>query len=467
MDSVSKKKVKIVATLSPQVKNSAAISKLIRAGANIFRINCAHLKSRYEFKKLVKTIRAAEEETKIAVSILTDIAGPKVRLGNVLHIKELKNGEEIVFSRDNKENCLTLNTPQILKKLKPEMHIYLGDGTIKLRVVSARASEVRTRVLIGGVLRPRMGFQAEGITLQEFTLSYKDKSDLKLAMKSGVDAIAVSFVQQSWDLKHVRKLMRKNRAPLLFAKIETQDAVLNIEEIIDVADGLLIARGDLGFSVPLAELPFIQKELIRLALKKAKPVITATQMLESMMTNPYPTRAEVTDVAKAILDGTDALMLSGETAVGKFPEETVRMMSSIIKAAEPRISLREFPEESSTASAVSAGVIKMAREVGAHLIIVFTESGGTARRIARHRSVEPIIALTPNQRTVEQLNFSWNVCPRLIKEIKSFDNLLRVARVYARKNGILNLKKGERYIISAGLPLGKSGTTNLLLVQKL
>jgi len=462
------KKVKIVATLGPASDNPKTIEKLIHAGVNVFRINCAHLKSAREIKERIRRVRAAEKKAGMPVSVLADLAGPKVRIGGVEAIREVQTGERIIFAKKGDgKGRLTLNDSHLLKKLNTGTNIYLGDGTIKLRVIGRTGDEVRTRVEIGGALRPRMGFQAVGVTLQKFILSAKDRADLMAALLAGVDAVALSFVQHPRDLMSVRKLFPKKGAPLLFAKIETKDAVKNAERIIDEADGLLIARGDLGFSVPLAELPYIQKELIDLALKKAKPVITATQMLESMITSPYPTRAEVTDVAKAILDGTGAVMLSGETAAGKFPEETVKMMVSIIKAAEPRIVAREYPDETTTAAAVSAGVIKTARQIKARLIIVFTESGGTARRIARHRFGIPIIALSPNQKTVEHLNFTWNVYPKRIKKVKSVDELIAVARHYAQKNDILKVPLGERYIISAGLPLGLTGTTNLLLVQKI
>jgi pyruvate kinase len=261
-------------------------------------------------------------------------------------------------------------------------------------------------------------------------------------------------------------MLPSKNPPLLIAKIETPRAVERIEKIIDVADGIMIARGDLGLSVPMAEVPFIQKALIRLALRKAKPVITATQMLESMMHNSLPTRAEVSDVTKAILDGTDATMLSGETARGQFPEEVVETMANIIMTASPHIAPRDFPEEDYIADAVSASAVKMAAHVKAKLIIVLTQTGATARRLSRHRPSQPIIALSPIDRTLRHLIFSFGVCPVKIGSLKTFDELIPIARKVAMQNDVMPLKKGDRFVISAGVPFGVSGTTNLVLVEK-
>ncbi len=464
-------KVKIVATLGPSTDTVKNINKIIQAGVRIVRINFSHVSSYKDAKKLVDNVRIVEKTTKRPIAILGDLAGPKIRIGNIDGNPELKSNKIFIFHTKKitgTNEATSLNYPKVLENLKIGSEIYLGDGDIKLSVISKSRDEVRARVQVGGILRSRMGFSAIGIKRPTLSLQKKDIADIKTLVSLGIDALAISFVEDENDIHQVRKLLPKNNPPLIFAKTETENSVKNAESIIDAADGLLIARGDLGFSVPIAELPFIQKKLINLGLEKSKPVITATQMLESMIKSPYPTRAEVTDVAKAILDGSDCVMLSGETANGKFPEETVKMMSHIIRRAEKEIvNPLKFPKAKSVADTVSASAIQATEQVDGKLIVVFTDSGSTARRLARHRATYPIIALTPNKITFRQLRFTWGVFPYLINKTQNFDTILVEARKFAMSNGICKLKSGDLYVISAGLPLGKPGTTNLLLVQKI
>ncbi len=468
MFTIENKKVKIVATLGPATNNKDMIVKLARAGANIFRLNLSH-RSKEESLQTVKNIRDAEKEVGYPLSVLGDLAGPKIRIGTVEKEGRVEAGHRIKISAKpvvGSQDCVSVNFPSIIKNLKVGAEIYLGDGLIHLQVEKILPEGVMTRVIVGGGLRSRMGFSAQGLVLNKFSLQAKDKEDIKIMIEAGADALAVSFVQTAKDIETVRALLPKKNPPMLIAKIETRAAVENAYEIFDVAQAVMIARGDLGFSVPMAELPLIQKKLIRLALVKAKPIITATQMLESMIHNPLPTRAEVTDVANAILDGTDAVMLSGETAMGKFPREVVKMMASIIEDVTPHVTTQEFREEEKVADAIAASVVKVADQASAKLIIVFTETGFTARKIARHRPRQPIIVLCSDPRALHKLNFSWGVFPQHSKVLKNLDGLIVETKKVATNNKIMKLKKGELFVISAGVPFGKSGTTNLVLVNK-
>lgn len=462
------KKVKIIATIGPTSESPEMIRKLIDAGVNIFRINFSH-SSRDKVLSLVKKIRTAEKETGKLISIMGDLAGPKVRIGPVAPGVVLAAGdmlkivsEQVAGTREQ----ISINMPVLLDRLQKGMVINIGDGAIQLVVERKFEGGVMARVSAGGNLESRKGFSVEGMDVASFSLSSKDKNDIITALKTKMDALAISFVQRPNDIKFVKSLLPKVGAPILIAKIETAAGVKNASQILDEADGLMIARGDLGLTMPMEELPYIQKRLIALALRKAKPAITATQMLESMIYNHLPTRAEVTDVAKAVLDGTDCVMLSGETAVGKFPAETVRMMYKIIEAAIPRIMPRRFPDENLVADAVSTSAVSIADQLKAKLIIVFTGSGATAKRIARYRPPQAIVALSPDHAITHRLNFSWGIAPIVVKNIKKFDELISQAKIIASKNDFISLKKNEHFVISAGVPFGKSGTTNLVLVER-
>ncbi|OGZ32528.1 MAG: pyruvate kinase [Candidatus Niyogibacteria bacterium RIFCSPLOWO2_12_FULL_41_13] len=462
------KKVKIVATLGPASESGKMILKLAKSGVDVFRINLSHATDE-EIKSRLINIKRASKTLGRPLAVLADLAGIKIRIGKIAPDSKIKNGESVRISSrqimgSGKE--FSVNFPKILENIPLGADIYLGDGALKLKVRRKIKDGAIAEVIKGGNLISGMGFSANTINLANFTLSAKDKNDISKMAEAGIDAIAVSFVMGKKDIEAVKKLLPAKNRPLVIAKIETDSSVKNAEEIIKTADGVMIARGDLGLSVPLAELPHIQKSLIALSLKYAKPVITATQMLESMTNNLMPTRAEVTDVANAILDGTDAVMLSGETATGKYPEEVVKMMSEIIEEADQKVSFREFSEENEIADAVSDSVTHLAEKVGAKLILVFTKSGFTARKIARRRPHQPIIAISPERKTIGKLNFTWGVYPLFGKVHKNFYQIVEEAKKIARDNPVLKLKKGESFVISAGIPFGKSGATNLALVEK-
>lgn len=462
------KKVKIVATLGPASDNPETVYRMANAGVNVFRINLSHA-TEEEIEQRIQAVRAAEEKIGKPIAVLGDLAGPKIRIGNMKDNVILEKEQEIAIVTDHitgDKHKISLNYPSIVPQLKKGAEVFIDDGKLKMEVVKEGKTEVIAKVVVGGLLKPRKGFNAQGISLATKGLSDKDKKDLQTVLDKGVDAIAISFVQSEKDVEVVRKLLPKEHQPLLIAKIETLKGLEEIEKIITAADAIMVARGDLGLAVPMEEIPHLQKRIIEMCLKKAKPVITATQMLESMTTNPIPTRAEVTDVANAIFDGTDAVMLSGETAAGDFPVETVEMMARIIRRTTPHVEHRMYSDIKTIPHTVSAAAGTIADELGAKLIIAFTESGITARRIARHRHRQVIFGLSPNKNTWRKLNFTAGVFSFLIEPVEHFDHMMEQARELARNNPVMPLEKGESFVIVAGMPFKKSGSTNMIYVEK-
>lgn len=460
--------VKIVATIGPSSSDEKTLRALISAGVNIFRYNFSHVDVGH-FKSAVRIIRKIEKELKRPISIMGDIAGPKIRLSDVTPGVVLKKGDKIkIYSHKilGDENGFSINHPALISNINKGAEIYLGDGDALLVAEKSGKDCVVARVQSGGEIRTHMGFSVQGMQGVKFSLSAKDKRDIKTAVAAGLDALAISFVQKSSDLKMVKKLLPKKNAPILIAKIETAEAIEKIDEIMDESGGVMVARGDLALAMPMEEVPFIQKHIIRLGLSKSKPVIVATQMLESMMTRHIPTRAEVADVAKAVLDGADCVMLSGETATGKHPIEAVRRMAKIIDASAPRISPRWHDVVGSVTEGVTSAIVEVADEIDAQLLVALTLSGCTARNIARHRYHVPILAVSSSNQALRKLNFSWNVFPFLIKDLKSFTDVQKAARTAATQNKVQPLKRNQRYVVSAGFPLGKAGATNLMYVDK-
>lgn len=462
------KPVKIVATVGPSTSSSEMIFRLAEEGVDIFRLNLSHA-DRDVLVEVIKSIRDAEEKLERPLTIMGDLAGPKIRIGNVDSDIILENKQLVkIFAKEmvgNNEG-FSVNYPSIIPQLKKGSEIYIDDGLIKLVVEEEEQDgAVLAKVLVGGKLKPYKGFFGQGIVLPLKELSDKDKRDIKFMVEQDADALAISFIQSPEDVLRVRRELPESSKMILIAKIETQSGMEQAGDILQVSDGLMIARGDLGLGVSMSEVPLIQKELINLCLRRAKPVITATQMLESMTHNPLPTRAEVTDVANAILDGTDAVMLSGETAVGDFPLETIRMMVRIIKSTAPHIEVREFHDENEPAHAVGASAGKMADQIGAKLVIDFTHSGVSAQQVARYRHAKPIIALSTNMATLRKLNYTWGVYPRQRKETSDFYHLIEQAKHFAKHNDVKELEAGDKYVIAAGIPFNTAGSTNLLYVD--
>lgn len=461
--------VKIVATLGPASDTLAGIKSLVGNGARVFRINLSHATPEEALQRL-KLIRQVEKETRIPLLALGDLAGPKIRIGAMEPGTVVETGDlvEILATQVvGDKTRFSVARPEIIPALTKGSLLFIGDGDIQFEVVEIGLKRVVARVRIGGPLGSRKGFVAHNLPILKFALTAQDKRHLAALVPAGIDALALSFVQTARDVKSVAKLLPpKGERPMLVAKIETQSGVDNVDEILKEVDALMVARGDLGFAVPLPALPHVQKHLIDVTLRAGKPVITATQMLESMVVHPVPTRAEVTDVANAILDGTDAVMLSGETAAGMFPAQTVATMHAIADEASQHIFPRVY-EDMSISGSVSASIVQTADDIGAKLIVVFTESGTTARHISRHKPQQPILALSPNLATVRGLQLSWGVHAHQSAPVKNLEAAIALARTWIEKASPVPMKPGEPFIMSAGLPFGEPGSTNLLLVQRL
>lgn len=468
------KKTKIICTIGPASEKTATLEKMFKAGMNACRLNFSHGEYGWH-EKTLKNIRAVSKKRGFNSVVIQDLCGPKIRVGELEKPSiKLKEGAEIILtSREivGNEKIISVSYPRLAKDVKKGDVILIEDGTKRLEVKSTKGGDVLCRVVIGGDLKPRKGVNLPGAKLSISALTEKDKKDVLWGIKNKVDFIALSFVRSAKDVLELKNLVAKNGAAIpVIAKIEKREAVDNLTEIIKEADAIMVARGDLGIEASLEEVPFLQKRIIRECLAAGKPVITATQMLESMVENSLPTRAEVTDVANAILDGTDAIMLSEEAAVGKHPVETVNVMSRIARAAEKEfpyleyLKLRHSYKILNTVDAITYDACEIAQSLDVGAIVAFTESGSTAKMIARFKPKSPILAITPSEATLKQLNLSWNVYPARLAPLKTVDEMLKEAKKAAVSFG---LKRGQKIVISAGLPFGVMGSTNLLLVQEL
>jgi pyruvate kinase len=462
------KPVKIVATVGPATHSYETLLALAQTGVDVFRFTMAHANP-VDVADAVKWIRNAEKETDRPLAIMGDLSGPKIRISDVMPDTILEKGQNFLISKHidmGDEHSCGINHTSIIDSLEIGAEVYIDDGTIKLRIDKKVQNGVETTVLAGGLLKPHKGFSAEGLSVKFDGVTEKDKESIALLVEQQVDALAVSFVQTAQDVRNVRELLPEGSKIMLIAKIETAEGVENAEDILEEADGMMIARGDLGLAIPIAKVPFVQKQLIDLCVRNAKPVITATQMLESMISKPMPTRAEVGDVANAILDRTDAIMLSAETAVGKFPLEAVEMMVKIIDEAIGSVTIYEYNERKTIGNAITDSVGNIADFIGAKLIIALTERGKTARKISRHRHRIPIVSVSHDPIIMRRLNFTWGVYPYLIDDTNDFEQMIVQAKELARNNRAVQLQEGDKFVISAGIPYGKPDTTNLILVQK-
>jgi pyruvate kinase len=463
------RRAKIVATLGPASSDQATIARLFAAGADVFRINMSHT-SHEAMRKLHAAIRAVEKDVGRPIGILADLQGPKLRVGTFQSdFVMLKNGATFVLDDDKApgdENRVYLPHPEILASLEPGHTLLLDDGKVKLRAVEASAKRAVTRVEVGGKLSARKGVSLPDTTIGFSALTPKDRSDLEACLETGVDWVALSFIQRPEDMAEAKKITRGRAA--VMAKIEKPQAVTRLAEILDFSDALMVARGDLGVEMPLEKVPGIQKQITRMARRAGKPVVVATQMLESMITNPVPTRAEVSDVATAIFEGADAVMLSAESAAGQFPVEAVAMMNRISEEVETDVTYRSIIQaqrsepEATGADAIADAARQIAETLDLPATVCWTSSGSTAFRVARERPKSPIVAISPNESTGRKLSLVWGVHCVVAEDARDQDDMVDRACRMAFRDGFA--KAGQRIIIVAGVPLGTPGATNMVRI---
>jgi pyruvate kinase len=459
---------KIVCTIGPACRSPRLLQRLLRAGMDVARLNFSH-GTHEEHARTITQLRAAAQELKKTIAILADLQGPKIRTG------ALAGGGPVLLHAGQK---FVITTARVLgdstrvnttfRPLPREVHhgdrILLSDGLIELRVERVRGGEVICEVINGGELGEHKGINLPGINLHVPALPLKDREDLAFALKHGADYVAVSFVRRPEDVLIAKSLIRRARKDTpVIAKLEKPEAIENLDAILRVADGVMVARGDLGVEMSPERVPVVQKTIIARAREFRRPVITATQMLESMTENPRPTRAEASDVANAIFDGSDAVMLSAETASGEYPVEAVSMMARIIEEAEA--SITEFPrpapqEQLKVAETVAELVCHASRELHMKLIAVFTHSGFTARLVSRYRPLVPIIAFSPEAETRRRMALIWGVMPKQIEDTRKIDSLAAVAEKHLLRGRLV--RKGDVIGIVAGTPMGIRGTTNFM-----
>jgi len=468
-------RTKIVCTIGPASQSPKLLEKLIRAGMNVARLNFSH-GTQPAHQKVINAVRQIAAKLNKPVAILQDLAGPKIRVGQIKTGEIiLKPGARFILTTrlvpgDEKE--VSVNYSRLPQDVRPGDSLLLSDGALELKVEEASQKDIQCKVVVGGPLSSFKGVNLPTGSVKIPSLTDKDKSDLAFGIENEVDYVALSFVRSAEDVRTARRFMKRKKCSIpIIAKIEKHEALANIDEIISEVDGVMIARGDLGVETPLEKVPHVQKVLIRKTNQAGKPVITATQMLRSMVENPRPTRAEVADVANAILDGTDAVMLSEETAVGKYPVEAVSMMARIAEDAELSIPSdvwmlwQEPGSERPVPEAVSFAACSLAECIDAASIITFTHSGSTARLVAKYRPKRPILAPTPLVETYRRLSLIWGVVPVLGEDIKNTDEVIGQAFKLALESGLF--KRGQKVVITAGVPVGVPGTTNFIKVEVL
>jgi pyruvate kinase len=466
------RRTKIVATLGPATDDAQLLESLIREGVDVFRLNSSH-GTPESHEKLVAKVRRASESAGREVGILQDLAGPKIRIGDLegTDVLRLGEGEAWLLARDPgpvREGVLTASLPGLADALRPDHPVLLADGRLELRVEGRDEKGARLRVTRGGELRGRAGINLPLTSLPVASLTDKDRADLEHGARLGVDMVGLSFVRHPDDVISTRDLAADRGLDLfLIAKIEKPEAVANLEAILETSDGVMVARGDLGVEVPAEDVPLLQKRIIRAANERRIPVITATQMLESMIHTPVATRAEASDVANAIFDGTDAVMLSGETAVGGYPLEAVRTMARIAGKADAPMQEewhrhRSPRRELLPPEAVSRAASRAAADVSARAIVVYTESGATARLLATQRPGVPILALSPHLTTVRRLRLSWGVYPRVMPRVERLAEMLDVGERILIEAG--QVRPGDRVVVVSGTRAANRGGTNMLKI---
>ncbi|MFN2567016.1 MAG: pyruvate kinase [Gemmatimonadaceae bacterium] len=461
-------RTKIVCTLGPASSDHDAVCSLFKAGMNVARLNFSH-GTHEQHAARIETIRAVAQEFTAPLAILGDLQGPRIRIGDLAGSIQLDDGSDVLLAPEGAERPGEI--PVTYENMAADVHvgdrILIADGLIELVVLDVAAPRVTARVLHGGPLLSHKGINLPGVHVSVPSITEKDRDDVAFAVGQGLDYLALSFVRRAQDIAELRAMIP--REMLIVAKIEKDVALNNIESIVRAVDAVMVARGDLGVELPFEEVPFAQKRIITLCNRLGRPVITATQMLESMIANPRPTRAEASDVANAILDGTDAVMLSAETATGQYPRLAVEAMARIILEIEshpsPRRDERVVPRNGSvsTEQAIAAASAAAVRMLGAPAIIVFTKSGATARVIASHRPNVPMLVLTDAERTFRQLALVWGVIPELVPHCDTYEDMLKFALGAVVRRGLA--RPGDRVVVTAGVPFDVPGTTNLMKVE--
>ncbi len=463
------RKTKILATLGPSSSTADMVEKLHMRGVDLFRLNFSH-GDHADHKERYDIIRELEKKQGRPIGILADLQGPKIRIGAFENGKiQLEIGDLITLDLDEKpgsQERVSLPHPKVMASLEEGTELLLDDGKLRLRVLEATQTTANCEVMVGGKLSDRKGVNIPNAIVKMSALTDKDRKDLDFALELGVDWVALSFVQRPEDVAEIKKIVAGRAA--VMAKIEKPAAVEQLDGIIELADAIMVARGDLGVEIPLQKVPSIQKNIINKARAAGKPVVVATQMLESMITAPVPTRAEVTDVANAIYDGADCVMLSAESAAGDYPIEAVAAMSDIAEETEKDVTYQKRMDnqhgdlEATTADAISAAASQVARTINATSIVTYTTSGSTALRAARERGTTPIVAMTPSLPTARRLALVWGLHCVHTNDAENFADMVEKACNTCFKEGFA--RPGERIVIMAGVPFGTPGSTNILRI---
>ena len=465
---------KIVCTIGPASGSAVMIERLIKAGMNVARLNLSH-GTGTEHAGYVQTIREVARRLAIPLAVLIDIPGPKYRTGSLSDGSAmLRKGAEVVLTTrqvEGNEEVVPVNLPDLPREAKVGNTVLIDDGALQLKVQSVSETDVKCKVIVGGLLTVGRGIVIPGMRASAPYVTSRLREYIDFAIEQEPDYIALSFVSSPEDVEQTRVILnQKNFNIPIIAKIERGQAVDSIDKILDVSDGIMLARGDLGVEIPLQKVPLVQKQIIKKCNRAGKPVITATQMLESMINAARPTRAEVTDVANAIFDGTDAIMLSAETSIGKYPVAAVRMMAQIAQETQGQLPYESMLVErsawlgSETEEIISYDACHTAHQLGAVAIIAFTQSGSTAERVSKYRPRIPIIAMTPSRDVCGRLVLNWGVQSFQIAELSSVDELFAMGTRFSKALGLA--KPGDLVVITAGIPIGVSGTTNLLKVER-
>ena len=475
MSSIPNRKTKIVCTIGPATDSEEMIGRLITAGMDVARLNFSHGDAD-SHRRIIRIVRQKSRELGKEIGILQDLCGPKIRLGKLPEEIVLETGQTIIMASGTEmtDRVVPVDYPYLAEDVAAGARILMADGLVEVKVERVVDGQLHCRVIVGGPISSAKGVNLPTSSLRIPSVTDKDKADLQVGLDEKVDFVALSFVRHEDDLQPVIEAManRKHR-PALVAKLEKPEAIERLDQIIHRVDAVMVARGDLGVEMPLEEVPLIQKRIITLARQAGTPVITATQMLRSMVDSPRPTRAEAADVANAVLDGADAVMLSEETAAGSYPIEAVQILDRIARTTEPHVERDKFMRRNTvednqappTEAAISRAAAWLAEDLGAAAIVASTTSGSTPRNVARFRPSCPVIGLTPNPTTLRQLTLSWGVIPALVENFQSTDQMLTQASAWASARGLAG--PGDRLVLTAGVPVGVPGTTNLIKVIEL